>query len=649
MTNREHPSIPAAALLAGLAILLPASGPLADEPSAPLELEDAISAVTVYSDQAAVTRSASVRLEAGRHQVAFEPLPPGAWPATVQVDADGAEILAVEVLPPWPVEPGDEWVAQEAALALLERQLSDLETPWGALRWEARLLTTLGRHPVRKEGELGTELLPSTKDDPVGRWQQQRLDSLADEAEQLRETARGLGREYEELARAMTPQRNDGRLRVVATLSLARAATVKLSATTRVGGPRWVPDYDLHLDAEAGLGRVAVNALVSQSTGEDWRGVPLRLSTATPGAAANLPKLAAWYLEEQAPPEPEPEAEYYEEEKAVMAEAPRRSKSKKSAPRARSTRGAAAPAEYDSYPVESLQLESAGAMRRGGGGMAGGSSSRSSSSGSSYGGPAPAPASRMVVNEPPTDLLYRLLGPPPSGMPLISPPHIVVPPPTGPAVDWARFDPARQAGGFDYAMQSAGNVDIPADGVARRIPLLTLELPARFEHRVPAVVQEAGWLYALLKQDGQAPLLSGEARVFQSGDLLGNTTLPMSARGATFEVPLGKDEQLRVERKVDEVADRSGPIAGGESLSRTVTLKVRNLRPDAVHAVITDRVPVTYQDGMKVQIVEAPSPAAAVGKDGLIEWTVDLAAGADVTLTFSYLIRHPRNTALREQ
>jgi hypothetical protein len=631
----------AATLLAIFAVLLPASVPLADEPSPPVELDDAITSVTVYSDQAAVTRSASVRLGAGRHQVAFDPLPADARPETAQVEAEGADILAVELLPPWPVDLGDAWTKAQAAQNELVRKLADLQPRYEALRQEAGLLTTFGRQPVRKEGELGSALLATTSNEPVGRWQQARLDELASEAEALRVTARSLRDQLDELQRSIAPAADDGRIRIVATLSLTRATTVKLRATTRISGPRWVPDYDLHLDPEAGVGRVSVNALVSQATGEDWAGIPLRLSTATPGAAASLPQLTAWYLEEQKPPAPEPEMAYDEMVMEDMEEErPRREAKKQKSSASRRSRRSQAPASAP--PAESA------AYGRGSGGLSTGAIRRGDSGG--YSQPAPVTAYEPPPPPPPSgDLIARLLGPPPNGQRIISPPAINVPAPSGPNMNWSRFNPARQAGGFDYAMQSAGPVDIPTDGVARRIPLLTLELAARFEHRVPSAVEEAAYLYALLKQDGQAPLLSGKARVFQSGDLLGTTTLPKAARGATFEIPLGKDEQIRVERKVEEVADRSGPIAGGESLTRTVTLKLRNLRPDAITAVVTDRVPVTYEDGMKVTVTQEPDPATKVKSNGLIRWTVQLAAGADQTLTFAYLIRHPRNSALREQ
>lgn len=626
-------------LLATAAALLAA--PAVASPPAPIELDDVIAAVTVYSDQAAVTRAASLRLVAGEHQLAFDPLPGGAWRNTAQVDVQGATLLAVEVLPPWPAEGGGEQQEWRQRRSVLQEELQDLGRRYDDLAREVQLLLNLQRDPAaRKEGELGVELMPRTVDEPVGRWQQQRFDGLASEAETLRAEARRVRDAMDQLDRELLPAPHDGRPRVVATVALERTATVRLAATVRVGGPRWVPDYDLHLDPAGGRGRVMVNALVSQATGEDWSGVPLRLSTATPGAAAELPQLSAWYLQEAAPEAPPTEllameADDYEE--VAEAEAPRRRSKEKKLDRAkrssRSRRAPAAPSasrgdyglgsDEDTGAVSPLEL------------------------------PSPEPArgalsARQPIRQPgsPVELL---LGPRPTGERLVVPPAITTPPPSGPTVNWSRFDPARQAGGFDYAYASAGPVDLPADGVARRIPLQTLDLAARFEHRVPAAVEQAAWLYALLEQDGQVPLLAGEARVFQAGDLLGNTILPKAARGATFEIPLGKDEQVRVERKVEQLADRSGPVAGGEAVSREVRLKLRNLRAEPAHLVVTDRVPISYDKGVKIEVTSEPRPAATQRLDGLLEWRLDLEAGADATITFGYAIRHPRNTGIWEQ
>jgi hypothetical protein len=633
------------AALAAAATLLITSGGAAETPGPPIELDDVVSSVTVFSDQAAVTRSASIALDAGRHQVAFDLLGSGARAHTTQVDAEGAEVLAVEIVPPWPADTDSDETERAQQRRALQLEIQDLSTRYAGLHREAELLISIHRTPHRKDDELGAGLMPRTDKDPFTRWQRGRLDAMATEAEALRIRARAVRASIDVVDRLRAPE-TLSRERVVVTLQVAHKTTVKISQTTRVSGPHWVPDYDLHLDPEAGVGRLVINALVAQNTGEDWDGVPLTLSTAVPGAAADLPKLTAWYLEEDAPPPPAEvmDQSAMEESRSLRKDSRKRESKSRPAPssrpapvrkRAQKADSAGAYADFDDALDDALG-DALGGL--GGGGM------RSE--------PAPDDAAPAAVASPPPPgsggLVQRLLGPPPTGGPLIVPPRIVIPPPTGPSVDWNRYHPARQADGFDFAMQAAGRIDIPSDGVARRIPLDTLELPVTYEHRIPAVLEQTAYLHALLKQNGRIPLLSGTARVFQSGDLLGDTTLPKSARGATFEIPLGKDPQVKVERKVEEEADRSGALGGGEAITRKVTIKLRNLRADRIHAVVYDRIPVTFAKGVKVQMLDDPAPTATVNSQGKITWTVDLEPGGEATLTFRYLIRHPRNTAIVE-
>ena len=63
-----------------------------------------------------------------------------------------------------------------------------------------------------------------------------------------------------------------------------------------VAGPSWSPHYDVRADTIAKKLTVAYQAQVRQRTGEDWRGVSLRLSTAQPGVGGREPELSPWAL-----------------------------------------------------------------------------------------------------------------------------------------------------------------------------------------------------------------------------------------------------------------------------------------------------------------------------------------------------------------
>ena len=74
-------------------------------------------------------------------------------------------------------------------------------------------------------------------------------------------------------------------------LTGATGSSITLHLEYLVAAARWAPSYVARLDGERVS--VEVRAVVAQDSGEDWTGVPLRLSTAEPTQFAPLPELAA--------------------------------------------------------------------------------------------------------------------------------------------------------------------------------------------------------------------------------------------------------------------------------------------------------------------------------------------------------------------
>ena len=82
-----------------------------------------------------------------------------------------------------------------------------------------------------------------------------------------------------------------GRVTTVSiTLDAPQAAEVRL--VYQINGPGWAPAYRALLDTRTGALKLERQAQVAQATGEDWVGVPMRLSTGQPrrGTAGPLPR-----------------------------------------------------------------------------------------------------------------------------------------------------------------------------------------------------------------------------------------------------------------------------------------------------------------------------------------------------------------------
>ncbi len=70
----------------------------------------------------------------------------------------------------------------------------------------------------------------------------------------------------------------------------------ELRLTYQVNGPGWTPSYRAALDSTAGTVKMERLAVVAQASGEDWRGVQLRLSTAQPKVGVTPPTPWPWEI-----------------------------------------------------------------------------------------------------------------------------------------------------------------------------------------------------------------------------------------------------------------------------------------------------------------------------------------------------------------
>jgi len=105
-------------------------------------------------------------------------------------------------------------------------------------------------------------------------------------------------RELNELNAHRFMFRNVARVRIEA----KQAGPIELDLAYVVRGPSWNPLYDIRADTKAKTVQVNYHAEVRQSTGEDWKGVALKLSTAQPNLGGREPQMSPWFIHRFVPP-----------------------------------------------------------------------------------------------------------------------------------------------------------------------------------------------------------------------------------------------------------------------------------------------------------------------------------------------------------
>ncbi len=274
--------------------------------AADLKPDAPVSAVTVYADRAEVTRHAALRLEPGTHVLTFDNLPAAADLGSVRasgtgaftlIDIRGETVQTVDI-------PNEKLRGLNDRLRGLERMRDELTR--AVQRLAARkdaLDKILGRLTTAGKDSPNPDLDP-TKWSAFVDYHSAKLAAIDEEALALADKQRDNAREADQVRREINDLRGSAqRTRNVARVTVeAKAATnAALDVSYVVNGPSWQPAYDIRADVKAKTLEVAYHATVRQSTGEDWKGVTLRLSTAQPSVGGREPELDPWFLHKHEP------------------------------------------------------------------------------------------------------------------------------------------------------------------------------------------------------------------------------------------------------------------------------------------------------------------------------------------------------------
>ncbi|MDU0457431.1 MAG: mucoidy inhibitor MuiA family protein [Geobacteraceae bacterium] len=287
-----------------------------------------ITAVTVYSDRALTTRSATLNLKPGSHLIAFENLPELIMDDSVRVSAKGtavATIAGLEISRVFLEQSGEKQVKElDEEIRGLERRAGLLDAKKAGISSQKSFLESIRvawGERISKELAIGrptsAELLDAssfvgagvTKAEEQSREIEIEKKSLRDKIDALRrqrEQATGSGRREAKSVEVMVEVAREGNL------------TFELASITPGAG--WEPAYDVRLAADAKTAELTFRAMVRQQTGEAWDNVDLTLSTARPALGGAPPELRPWQISFYRP-QPAMRAEMY-----VASAAPAKSK-----------------------------------------------------------------------------------------------------------------------------------------------------------------------------------------------------------------------------------------------------------------------------------------------------------------------------------
>jgi uncharacterized protein (TIGR02231 family) len=187
-------------------------------------------------------------------------------------------------------------------------------------------------------------------------------------------------------------------------------------------------------------------------------------------------------------------------------------------------------------------------------------------------------------------------------------------------------------------------VNVVADGRPVWAPVDVVETQAAVKLVATPKLDEHVYQVAALKNPAAYPLLEGRVRSYRGGSYVGDSRLRHQGVGAPFEISLGIDEELKVERKTLDDKDKSaGFFSSTKHIFRGYRNKLTNRAAGPETVELRENIPVSKIDDVKVELLAKPTTAGYQldAARGFITWTIKLVNGEWRNVDLAYAIHLP--------
>jgi len=186
-----------------------------------------------------------------------------------------------------------------------------------------------------------------------------------------------------------------------------------------------------------------------------------------------------------------------------------------------------------------------------------------------------------------------------------------------------------------------GVTTLPADGSPHKVFLGTQDLPAPLDWVTAPKIEAHVYRRARVENSSPAILLPGSASLFYGDTFIGTTSVPETPPQAEFEVYLGVDDQVKVERElVDRTVDKSGLLEKIRRMLFSYQIKLHNYHPERIALTVLDQIPVSRDESLKVKLLRGDLPVEP-GDLGELRWELALASGEERTISFAFQVDMP--------
>ena len=192
-------------------------------------------------------------------------------------------------------------------------------------------------------------------------------------------------------------------------------------------------------------------------------------------------------------------------------------------------------------------------------------------------------------------------------------------------------------------------VDIPytvkSDSRNYQVDLTSYRVPASYEYYCVPKIDKDAFLMAYVTGWEQYNFLEGEANIFFEDTYTGKTILDVRFISDTLTLSLGRDRGVVVHR--EKITDLTSwkYIGPNKEDTRAWKISVRNTRPEKIHMALFDQVPVPTIEEIELDVRDLTG-----GKwnreTGEIRWNLSIEPNQSREVQLRYTLKYPKNRTI---
>jgi uncharacterized protein (TIGR02231 family) len=147
---------------------------------------------------------------------------------------------------------------------------------------------------------------------------------------------------------------------------------------------------------------------------------------------------------------------------------------------------------------------------------------------------------------------------------------------------------------------------------------------------------------ARVVNDSPYLLLPGKANLFAGADFIGAAPMELVAPQGEFEIFLGADDRIKVERELARREVDKTLLGGRRRLHFGYEIRLESALSSPATVTLRDQTPVSRHEEIKVRLETAEPRPTRQSELNLLEWELVLSPRQKLTLRFDFSVEYPQ-------